>query len=142
VSRVTRGLVSIDKTPLGIKDAFHSAIEQSKPLIESRHHALTVRLAPDNAVVLGDRTRLLQALTDLLNNAAKYTQPDGHITLCMEVEGPCVCISIADNGIGMDAGFLPHVFDLFSQAERAGPVAGRARAGPRAHQEHHDAAWR
>jgi PAS domain S-box-containing protein len=118
VSRVTRGLVSIEKAPLGIKDAIQSAIEQSRPLIESRGHSLTVRLAPDDAIVEGDRTRLIQVLTNLLNNAAKYTQPGGRITLCMEVKRPCVCISISDNGIGMDATFLPHVFDLFSQAER------------------------
>jgi PAS domain S-box-containing protein len=118
VSRVTRGLVSIDKAPLVIQDAIHSAIEQSKPLIESRNHALTVHLAPEDATVLGDRTRLIQVLTNLLNNAAKYTPLGGHITLAMEVKAPCVCISIADNGIGMDANFLPHVFDLFSQAER------------------------
>ncbi len=118
VSRVTRGLVSIEKAPLDIKDAIHSAIEQSKPLIDSRAHVLTVRLARDDTVVLGDRTRLIQVLTNLLNNAAKYTPLGGHIELCMEIREPCVCISISDNGIGMDANLLPHVFDLFTQAER------------------------
>jgi hypothetical protein len=118
VSRVTRGLVSIDKAELDIKDAVQSAIEQSKPLIESRGHTLSVRLAPEQAVVLGDRTRLIQVLTNLLNNAAKYTPLGGHIDLRMDIDGPCVSISIADDGIGMDASFLPHVFDLFTQAER------------------------
>lgn len=118
VSRVTRGLVSIEKTELDIRDAIHSAIEQAKPLIDSRAHVLSVRLAPDNAVVLGDRTRLVQVLTNLLNNAAKYTPLGGHIELCMEIRKPCVCISVADNGMGMDAHLLPHVFELFTQAER------------------------
>ena len=118
VSRVTRGLVSIEKSELGVKDVIHGAIEQSAPLIDSRHHALTVRLAQDDAVVLGDRTRLIQVLANLLNNAAKYTPLGGHILLCMEVKPPCVCISVADDGIGMDAQLLPHVFDLFTQAER------------------------
>jgi PAS domain S-box-containing protein len=118
VSRVTRGLVSIDKAELDIKDAVQNAIEQSKPLIESRGHTLSVRLAPGQAVVLGDRTRLIQVLTNLLNNAAKYTPLGGHIDLRMDVDGACVSISIADDGIGMDASFLPHVFDLFTQAER------------------------
>ena len=118
VSRVTRGLVSIEKSELAIRDVIHGAIEQSAPLIDSRHHALTVRLAQDDAVVLGDRTRLIQVLANLLNNAAKYTPLGGHILLCMEVKPPCVCISVADDGIGMDAQLLPHVFDLFTQAER------------------------
>jgi hypothetical protein len=118
VSRVTRGLVSIEKAELDIRDAIQSAIEQSKPLIESRGHALSVRLAPAPAVVLGDRTRLIQVLTNLLNNAAKYTPLGGHIELRMDVDGQSVHISIADDGIGMDATFLPHVFDLFTQAER------------------------
>jgi PAS domain S-box-containing protein len=118
VSRVTRGLVSIDNTVLDIKDAIHSAIEQAKPLIDSRHHTLSVCLAPDDVHVLGDRTRLIQVLTNLLNNSAKYTPLGGRIALCLEIEAPCVCISIADNGIGMDAHLLPHVFELFTQAER------------------------
>ncbi len=118
VSRVTRGLVSIDKAELDIKDAIDSAIEQSRPLIESRHHRLSVRLVPEHAAVLGDRTRLVQVLTNLLNNAAKYTPMGGHIRLDMEVVTSCVCIHVADNGIGMEAKFLPHVFDLFAQAER------------------------
>jgi CheY-like chemotaxis protein len=118
VSRVTRGLVSIEKAELDVRDAVHSAIEQAKPLIESRRHRLSVHLAPDAMPVLGDRTRLIQVLTNLLNNAAKYTPLGGHIDLTMETRGPCVCIDIADNGIGIDAQLLPHVFDLFTQAER------------------------
>jgi PAS domain S-box-containing protein len=118
VSRVTRGLVSIEKTALDIEEAIHSAIEQSRPLIEERHHRLSVHLAPEHAVVLGDRTRLVQVLTNLLNNAAKYTPMGGHIRLDMEAVTSCVCIHVADNGIGMEAKFLPHVFDLFAQAER------------------------
>ncbi|SDD21941.1 PAS/PAC sensor hybrid histidine kinase [Massilia sp. PDC64] len=118
VSRVTRGLVSIDKAELDIKDAIDSAIEQSRPLIESRQHRLSVHLVPEHAAVLGDRTRLVQVLTNLLNNAAKYTPMGGHIRLDMEVETSCVHIHVSDDGIGMDAKFLPHVFDLFAQAER------------------------
>ncbi len=118
VSRVTRGLASIETSELDIKDVIHSAIEQSAPLIDSRHHAFTIRLAQEEVLVLGDRTRLVQVLTNLLNNAAKYTPIGGHIQLCMEVKAPCVCISVADEGIGMDAQLLPHVFDLFTQAER------------------------
>jgi len=143
VSRVTRGLVSIEKTELDIKDVIHSAIEQARPLIDSRKHRLALHLPPDHPLVLGDRTRLIQVITNLLNNASKYTPLGGHIDLCLEVKDPCVCISIADNGIGMDAQLLPHVFDLFTQAERTpGPFPGRPRAWPCAGPEHHDPAWR
>jgi PAS domain S-box-containing protein len=118
VSRVTRGLVSVEKTALDIKDAIQSAIEQSRPLIESRQQQLAIHLAPDDPMVLGDRTRLIQVLTNLLNNSAKYTPLGGHIELSMEVKEHAVCISVADDGIGMDAQLLPHVFELFTQAER------------------------
>jgi PAS domain S-box-containing protein len=118
VSRVTRGLVSIEKEEVNIKEVINSAIEQSRPLIESRNHVLTIRLASTNAVVLGDRTRLIQVVTNLLNNAAKYTPHGGEILLSMEMHRSQVCISVADNGIGMDAQLLPHVFELFAQAER------------------------
>ncbi|WP_168710033.1 PAS domain S-box protein [Massilia sp. Mn16-1_5] len=118
VSRVTRGLVSIEKSELSIRDVIHGAIEQSTPLIDSRQHRLSVRLAQDDAAVLGDRTRLVQVLTNLLNNAAKYTPLGGHIVLAMEVKASCAHVSVADDGIGMDAQLLPHVFDLFTQAER------------------------
>lgn len=118
VSRVTRGLVSIEKAELSIKDAINNAVEQSKPLIESRRQIFSIRLPPNNAVVLGDRTRLIQVLTNLLNNAAKYTPLGGHIELSMEIKSSSLCIRIADNGIGMDAQLLPRVFELFTQAER------------------------
>jgi PAS domain S-box-containing protein len=118
VSRVTRGLVSIDKTELDIRDAIDSAIEQSRPLIDARHHRLSVRLVPEHVLVLGDRKRLVQVLANLLNNAAKYTPVGGCIRLELEVVTSSVHIHVTDDGVGMDAHFLPHVFDLFSQAER------------------------
>jgi hypothetical protein len=94
ISRVTRGLVSIEKEEVNIKAVINSAIEQARPLIESRNHILTIRLASTNAVVLGDRTRLIQVITNLLNNAAKYTPQGGEIRLYMEmkgVSGMCQC---------------------------------------------------
>ncbi|KRB67898.1 PAS domain-containing hybrid sensor histidine kinase/response regulator [Noviherbaspirillum sp. Root189] len=118
VSRVIRGLVSIEKEEVDIKEVISAAVEQSRPLIESRNHTLSMRLASTNAVVLGDRTRLIQVLTNLLNNAAKYTPQGGEIHLCMEMKGSQVELAMTDNGIGIDAALLPQVFDLFTQAER------------------------
>jgi PAS domain S-box-containing protein len=118
VSRVTRGLVSIDKDEVDIKTVISGAVEQSSPVIESRRHTLTMRLASAHPFVIGDDTRLVQVLTNLLNNAAKYTPQGGEIRLAVEIHAPHVCISVSDNGVGMDEKLLPTVFDLFTQAER------------------------
>jgi signal transduction histidine kinase len=70
------------------------------------------------ATVIGDANRLVQVIVNLLNNAAKYTPPGGRIVLSVELREASVAIAVRDNGIGIDAGLLPHVFDLFTQAER------------------------
>jgi PAS domain S-box-containing protein len=118
VSRVTRGLVELEKELVDIKAAVSNAVEQARPLIEARHHALTVRTDASQASVLGDRTRLVQVIANLLNNAAKYTPQGGEITLAVHAESDWVDIGVIDNGIGIEAKLLPHVFELFTQAER------------------------
>jgi PAS domain S-box-containing protein len=118
VSRVTRGLVELERELVDIKAAVSSAVEQARPLIETRHHALTVRTDGSHATVLGDRTRLVQVIANLLNNAAKYTPQGGEITLAVHAFEGWVDIGVIDNGIGIDARLLPHVFELFTQAER------------------------
>jgi PAS domain S-box-containing protein len=118
VSRVTRGLVELDRKPVEIKGALTHAIEQVRPLMEARGHQLTTRMAAGDAWVLGDRTRLVQVLSNLLNNAAKYTPPNGALSVAMAVVGPQVEVRIADSGIGIDAQLMPHVFELFTQGER------------------------
>ena len=120
VSRVTRGLVELDKGLVDIKSAVASAVEQARPLIEARRHTLVVRTDAAQACVDGDRTRLVQVIANLLNNAAKYTPQAGEITLKVEVDAAhrLVKISVSDNGIGIDSRLLPQVFELFTQAER------------------------
>lgn len=118
VSRVTRGLVSIDNEEVSVADIVTSAVEQSRPLIEARRHALVVDLHHDGGVVMGDSTRLVQVMANLLNNAAKYTQQGGRITLKANVDAGEIHITVADNGMGISAGLLPQVFELFTQAER------------------------
>lgn len=118
VSRVTRGLVQLEKEVVDIKSAVANAVEQARPLIESRQHGLTVRTGSSSAIVNGDRTRLVQVIANLLNNAAKYTPQGGQITLDIGVEDGTVNIAVIDNGIGIDAKLVPHIFDLFTQAER------------------------
>ena len=118
VSRVTRGLVQLEKEYVDVKNVVASAVEQSRPLIESRRHSLTVRTDAAQAAVEGDRTRLIQVIANLLNNAAKYTLQGGEITLTVRARDALIEVSILDNGIGIDGKLLPHVFDLFTQAER------------------------
>jgi PAS domain S-box-containing protein len=118
VSRVTRGLVELDKELVDIKVAVANAVEQARPLIEARRHALTVRTDATQATVLGDRTRLVQVIANLLNNAAKYTPQGGEITLAVHAADGWVDIAVIDNGIGIDARLLPQIFELFTQAER------------------------
>ena len=126
VSRVTRGLVTIDRQPVEIDAVVKSAIEQAQPLIDSRKHALALDLRSSRAVVLGDKKRLVQVIANLLTNAAKYTPPGGRIALMVETQGEQLVLAVSDNGIGIDPELLPHVFDLFRQAERS---ADRSQGG-------------
>lgn len=118
VSRVTRGLVQVGRIPLDLKEVVHGAIEQARPLIEARRHQLNVELTAARTCISGDKTRLVQVVVNLLNNAAKYTPQGGHITLSLQADGGEACIMVTDNGSGIAPTLLPYVFDLFTQAER------------------------
>src|SRR5690606_38507330 len=122
----TRGLVSIDQHPVEVDAVVKSAIEQAQPLIDSRKHVLALDLRAARAVVLGDKKRLVQVIANLLTNAAKYTPPGGRIALSAEVRDQELVLAVSDNGIGIDPELLPHVFDLFRQAERS---ADRSQGG-------------
>jgi signal transduction histidine kinase len=119
VSRVTRGLVELNMERLDIRHIVTDAIEQVTPLIRARRHHLALELTPDAPMVMGDRNRLVQVLTNLLNNAAKYTHEGGHITLRTEVRHRQVLLHVTDNGIGMAPDLAARAFDLFTQAERS-----------------------
>jgi PAS domain S-box-containing protein len=121
VSRVTRGLVTLERGPVDIKATVADAVEQVRPLIEARRHRLALHLAPEHALVEGDRKRLVQVLANLLGNAAKYTPEGGRIVLEMDVETRDprrVTLRVIDNGIGMSAATSAAAFELFTQAER------------------------
>jgi PAS domain S-box-containing protein len=118
VSRVTRGLVELEREPVDLASVMQSAIEQARPLIERKGHTLATRLGDAHVTVIGDRKRLVQVIVNLLNNAAKYTPEGGEIKVCADVEGADIKVSVIDNGIGIDAALLPEVFELFTQAKR------------------------
>jgi len=118
VSRVNRGLVELERRPVDLKSVVLHAIEQARPLIEQRGHTLATSLGAANVSVTGDRKRLVQVMANLLGNAAKYTPDGGHITVGAVRSGNDIQLSVRDDGIGIEAALLPHVFELFTQAKR------------------------
>ena len=120
VARITQGKVKLAREPLDLATIVQRAVETSRPLIDARRHHLTVALPPGPVRVEGDLTRLVQVVGNLLNNSAKYTDEGGHIRLeAAQVEGQTAVIRVRDDGMGLSADMLPHVFDLFSQADRS-----------------------
>lgn len=126
VSRITRGKVMLRREIVDLKTIVRSAVETSRPWIEANHHELTLALPSEPVRLHADPVRLAQALSNLLNNAAKYTPNGGHIHLSGSCEESSAVIRVKDDGIGIANVALPHVFDLFMQEEHA---AGRAQGG-------------
>jgi len=117
VSRITRGKITLLRTPLELTSVIAQAVEISCPLIESRSHQLTLHVPSDPVWIRGDAVRLGQVLSNLLNNAAKYTPENGRIGLTAELRDSQVTLTVADNGLGIPAEMLERVFDLFWQFE-------------------------
>jgi PAS domain S-box-containing protein len=118
VSRVTRGLVELDNAPVDIRHIVSDSVEQVTSLVRSRRHHLALHLPPESTMVRGDKKRLIQVVTNILNNAAKYTQEGGNIELTVEVHAEQVSIEVRDNGVGMSPELAAHAFDLFVQEKR------------------------
>jgi signal transduction histidine kinase len=119
VSRVSRGQIELEKVPLEMRHVVADAVEQVNSLMLQRGHQLVLHLAPVTAWVLGDAKRLVQVIANLLANAAKYTPEGGNIRLAMQVEQEQVVLTVQDDGIGLAADLIPHIFELFIQAERS-----------------------
>ena len=118
VSRITTGKLTVRRVPLDLQQAVADAVELSRPLIEARGHAFSARLAPGTVPVDGDRTRLAQVFSNLLNNAAKYTNAGGRIELSVEVTESHAIVRVRDNGIGLDADSISRIFEMFVQVDR------------------------
>ncbi|MFL6261580.1 MAG: ATP-binding protein [Thermoanaerobaculia bacterium] len=119
VSRIAVGKITLQRKTLEIAQVVAGAVEASRPLIDSRGHHLTVEVPQEPLTVEGDLTRLSQVLTNLLNNAAKYTPPPGEIRLTAgKEEGGMVAVRVRDTGVGIAADLMPKIFDLFTQGER------------------------
>jgi len=125
-SRISHGRLDLRREPTKLGTALLTAIETARPVIEARSHALTVDVPEESIWVDADPIRLAQIFTNLLTNAAKYTDPHGRIRLSVRMEGELATISVRDNGVGIGPELLPRVFDMFSQAD---PALERAQGG-------------
>jgi len=119
VSRITSGKITLQREPVAIAAVIAQAVEIARPPAESRKETLEVDVAPDVGWVDGDQARLVQAVGNLLDNAIKYTEEGGHIRLHARALADEVAIAVRDTGVGIPADLLPHVFDLFTQADRS-----------------------
>ena len=118
VSRTLTGRIQLRPEQVTVNGIVERAVETVRPLIDQRKHELTLSLPPDPIWLYADAARLEQVVTNLLTNAVKYTNEGGHIWLSAQQEGDKAVLRVRDTGLGIAPAFLPHIFDLFSQAER------------------------
>jgi signal transduction histidine kinase/AmiR/NasT family two-component response regulator len=119
VSRVTQGRIELQRSTIDLAQVIADALESVAPLMLEREHAVEVEAERAAVYVDGDHARLVQCVSNLLTNAAKYTDKGGHISVTLVATGREACISVADNGIGIPPQLLPQVFELFVQSARS-----------------------
>jgi len=119
ISRINSGKLDLRRERVGLAGVLRDAVESSRPLIDRHGHELTVELPADPVPLDADPVRLAQAFVNLLNNAAKYSEPGGRIALTAAVEGGEVAVRVRDAGIGIAPGQLAGVFDMFAQVQTA-----------------------
>jgi PAS domain S-box-containing protein len=120
ISRITSGKIELRPAPTALAVVLRNAVEASMPLINEKRHKLSVFIPETPLIILADIVRLEQVFTNLLNNAARYTGEGGQIWLTARQEGGSAVVSVRDNGIGILAGMLPRLFDMFVQERRHG----------------------
>ncbi len=119
ISRITRGKIVLKRQTVELEPILHRAVEAVHPLVDARKHELALNLPAVPVYLEADPTRLEQVFTNLLHNAAKYTDPGGQIVIDAVVENRTAVVRVKDTGIGIDKEMLPRVFDLFAQADRS-----------------------
>jgi PAS domain S-box-containing protein len=126
VSRITRGALTLKKEIVALKGLLEAAVETARPAIDAKRHTLTVEWPSERIRIDADSVRLTQVVTNLLTNAAKYTDPEGRITLGAHAEADTIVIYVRDTGIGIAPQMLTQVFEMFSQVA---PGKGHADEG-------------
>ncbi|MYM24907.1 response regulator [Duganella sp. FT135W] len=119
VSRVAEGKVQLQRKAVEMAEVVTRAIETASPLIAQRRHQLALDVAPSGLTVLADPVRFAQVLSNLLTNAAKYTEPGGQLAVRARRDGGHVVVEVEDNGIGISAEMLKPVFERFTQERQA-----------------------
>jgi signal transduction histidine kinase len=124
VSHFQHGKVQLNKEPVNLTELVELALESVQPHIQQRGHLLEVRLPSDPILLHADPIRLEQVLTNLLENAAKFTDDGGQICLAAEPEGTEIVMWVRDSGVGIDPTVLPHLFEPFWQSKPNGQAHG------------------
>jgi PAS domain S-box-containing protein len=119
LSRITRDKLELRRDRVDLAVVVEDAVEAVRPVLDARGHDFRVRLAPGPVLVHADRTRLAQVFSNLLGNAAKFTQRGGRIRLTSERSDGHIVVHVQDNGIGIAPAMLPRIFDMFVQADRS-----------------------
>jgi len=119
LSRISRGAIELQRRPLDLRHVVVQAVESARPMAEKKGHALKVEQGPTPLWVDGDNTRLVQVVSNLLNNAVKYTDYGGHITIACEAVKGRAEVTVTDDGTGIHAGQLDRVFEMFAQLDNA-----------------------
>jgi PAS domain S-box-containing protein len=118
VSRITRGMIKLHREPVDIGAVIARAIEMASPLLEQRGHHLELQIPRERLLVDGDPARLAQVFSNLLTNAAKFTDPGGHIAVSAAREDREIVVVVTDSGVGIAPEFLPSLFETFVQERR------------------------
>ncbi|PUA29873.1 MAG: hypothetical protein B0W54_04825 [Cellvibrio sp. 79] len=118
ISRISGGKIELKKESITIKEIITNAVETSIPLIEGGQHKLAINIQDDSVSLYVDPNRIEQVISNLLNNAAKYTRPGGEIEVSVSLDNNELTLSVKDNGIGIPEDALPTIFEMFNQVER------------------------
>ncbi len=119
VSRVSQGLVTLEQKRVDMTLVLQESLEQVRPMMTAKRHTVKVDSPVDSCDVCGDKTRLVQVVSNLLSNAARYTPDEGAIAVRIASHEGVFVLEVVDNGIGLDADTVPELFNLFVQAERS-----------------------
>ena len=115
VSRLTMGRITLRRELVDIRDIVTDALDTCRRMLVAKGHSVTTRMPPDSLVVDGDRVRLVQIVTNILNNAGKFTDPGGDIAVVVSGSDESIEISISDNGVGISQKRLATIFAALSQ---------------------------
>ena len=115
ISRITAQKIELRPEPMDLRDAVALAVATSSPIIEARRHALTIASPAESVAIIGDHVRLVQVVSNLLNNAARYTEPGGAIRIACGMTDTRAFVEITDSGIGIPAELVGSIFEMFVQ---------------------------